>query len=106
MRKDGGIFVRQPMKNFDRHIEFHRARNVNKRAGADLSTMQGREFGGTKCCGLGHEIFTHEVLVLDQRAFQRLKNHPGLAQRFWKCVALEQLIVGKNQTPGFAIECG
>ena len=80
MRKDGGVFVNQPMKNFNRRIEFHRARNVNKGARADLSTMQGRVFGGTKCCGLGHKIFTHEVLVLDQRAFQRLENHPGLAQ--------------------------
>ena len=80
MRKDGGVFTRQPVKNFDRQLEFHRAWDVNKSAGADLGTMQRRKFCGAEGSWLGHEMFPHKVLVLDQRTLQRLKNDPDFAQ--------------------------
>ena len=64
MRKDGGVFTRQPVKNFDRQLGFHPARDVNKSAGADLGTMQGREFCGAEGSWLGHEMFPHKVLML------------------------------------------
>src|SRR5205085_2526741 len=49
-------------------------------------------------------MFAYEIFVLDQGSLERLKNHPGPAQRFRKGVALEQLIVCENQTPRFTVE--
>ena len=59
MRKDRGIFVDQPVKNFDRQIEFDGAWYINESAGADLGSMQRREFGGAESGWLGHEMFPH-----------------------------------------------
>src|SRR5437868_6783602 len=39
MRKNGGVFVRQPMENFDRQFEFDAAGDVNKRSGADMGAV-------------------------------------------------------------------
>ena len=41
--KTAAFSLDQPVKNFDRQLEFHPARDVNKGAGADLGTMQGRD---------------------------------------------------------------
>src|SRR5437773_8053090 len=106
MRKDGGVFTGQPVKNFDRQLEFHRAWDVNESAGAGLGTMKGRKFCGPEGSWLGHEMFPHKALMLDQRTFQRLKNDSGFAQRIRQRVPLEQLIVGKDKAPRFAIENG
>src|SRR6266480_5699571 len=101
MRKDRGIFINQPVKNFDRQIEFNSPRHVNEDAGADLGTVQRGKLCRTECGRLGHEMFSDEIFVLDQRSLERLKNYTGFAERFRKGVTLEQLIVGENQTPRF-----
>ena len=104
MRKDRCIFINQPMKNFDWQVEFDGARHINESAGPDLGAMEGSKLCRTECSRLGHEMFAHEIFVLDQRSLKRLKNHSGPAQRFRKGVALEELIVCENQTPRFAVE--
>jgi len=104
MRKDRGIFINQPVKNFDWQLDFDGAWHINESAGPDLGPMEGGELCRPECSRLGHEMFAHEIFVLDQRSLERLKNHSGPAQRFRKGVALEELIVCENQTPRFAVE--
>src|SRR5205807_3790542 len=104
MRKDRGIFIDQPVKNFDRQLEFDGTWHINESAGADLGTMERGKLGRTENSRLGHEMFAHEIFVLDQSSLERLKNNTSPAQRFRKGVTLEQLIVRENQTPRFAIE--
>src|SRR5207248_11557627 len=106
MRKDRGIFIDQPVKNFDRQLEFDGTWHINESAGADLGTMERGKLGRTENSRLGHEMFAHEIFVLDQSALQRLKNYSGFAERFRKGIALEQLIVRKNQTPRLSVEHG
>jgi len=77
---------------------------VARRPGPDLGPMERGKLCRTERSGLGHEMFTYEIFVLDQRSLKRLKNHSGPAQRFRKGVALEELIVCENQTPRFAVE--
>src|SRR6184192_2240218 len=106
MRKDRGIFIDQPVKNFDRQLEFDGTWHINESAGADLGTMERGKLGRTENSRLGHEMFAHEIFVLDQSSLERLKNNTSPAQRFRKGVALEQLIVRKNQAPRFSVEHG
>ena len=39
VRKHGGVFVRQPMENFDRQIEFDAAGNINKCSGPEMGAV-------------------------------------------------------------------
>ena len=84
------------MKNFDWQFEFDAARHINENAGADLGPMERGELCRTECGRLGHEMFAHQIFVLDQRSLKRLKNHSGPSQRFRNGVALEKLIVRRK----------
>ena len=39
MRKNGGVFVREPMENFDWQFEFDAAWNIDERSGADMGAV-------------------------------------------------------------------
>src|SRR5437867_11740081 len=49
-------------------------------------------------------MFSEKISVLDHRLFERLKNHAALLQVFGNDIAFDQLIAGKDHTPGEVVQ--
>ena len=104
VRENGGVLAVQPMEGLDRQFHFHAARDVKKSAGPNERLVERGKFGRAEGRRLVHEMAPEQFLVLDHGALERLEDHAGLAELFRKHVALEQMIVGENQTAGGFVE--
>src|SRR4029077_13312810 len=59
MRKNRGIFISQPVKNFDWQLDLDGVWHVNESAGPDLGPMEGSKLCRTECSRLGHEMLAY-----------------------------------------------
>ena len=98
MRENRGILAAQPMESFERQFDLHAPRHVKKSARPNERLMERGIFRRAKVRRLIHEMAAEQILVLDHRPLERLEDHAGRAQLFRKHIALEQMVVGENQT--------
>jgi len=75
--EDAGVFIDQPVKNFDWKIEFDGAWHINESPGRTWARCSAANLAEPSAAGWVMKCFANEIFVLDQCAFQRLKNYPG-----------------------------
>jgi hypothetical protein len=92
-----GVHRMQPVKRLERHFDLHVARHVKESPRSNERLMECGKLGGTKSGRLTHEMLPEQILVFNHRPLERLKDHAGFAQFFWKRIALEKLVIGEDK---------
>ncbi len=107
VRENRGVLGVQPMEGFERQFHFHPARDVKESARPNECFVQRGKLGRAERRRLAHEMAPEQFFVLDHGALERLEDDAGFAEFFGKDVALQEMIVGKNEATGSFVEtCG
>ena len=106
VRKNRGVLSVQPVKGFERQLDLDAARHVKKSSRPHKGLVERGELCGTENGRLTHEMPSEQIFMLDHCSLERLKDDTGGAQFFRKDIALDKMIVGKNEAARGFVETG